>query len=144
MKPVTILMRRSILSRTFPSLCVRVSIFKADDKHDVLNYHPISILSSLVKLMDAIVAQKLSDFLLPLISSQQHGFVRGRSTVTNLLVFNSFASNIYENNVQVDEVYIDFSKAFDSVSHARLFSKLWNFGIRGSLHQWIASYLSDH
>ena len=71
------------------------------------------------------------------------GFVRVRSTVTNLLVFNSFASNMYENHVQVDAVYIDFSKAFHSVSHARLLSKLWNFGIRGSLHQWIASYLSD-
>ena len=49
---------------------------------------------------------------------------------------------MYENHVQVDTVYIDFSKAFDSVCHARLLSKLWNLSIRGLLHQWIASYLS--
>ena len=81
MKPVTILMRRSILSGTFPSLWKHAFViptFKAGDKHDVSNYRSISILSSLAKLMNAIVAQKLSDFLLFLITSQQHGFVRVR------------------------------------------------------------------
>ena len=145
-KPVTLLMRRSIASGNLPSVWKHafvIPIFKAGDKHNVSNYRPISILSSLAKLVNAVMAQMLSDFLLPLIASQQHGFVNSLSTGTNLLVFNSFASNMYENHVQVDAVWIDFSQAFDSVNHAKLLSKLWNLGIRGTLYQWIVSYLSD-
>lgn len=73
---------------------------------------------------------------------EQHGFVKGRSIITNLLLYNEFLSNALDSSLQVDSIYTDFSKAFDTVDGI-LFSKIWNFGIRGSLFRWITSYLSN-
>ena len=67
----------------------------------------------------------------------QHGFCKGRSTCTNLLEsFNDWTLSIQDkHNVAV--AYIDFSKAFDSVSHEKLFVRLHAHGIRGTLLQWL-------
>jgi hypothetical protein len=58
------------------------------------------------------------------IMSAQHGFFKGRSTMTNLIEFTSYVSNCMENGVQEDAIYTDFSKAFDKVSH-RLLLRSW-------------------
>ena len=118
-------------------------IHKSGDRHNVMNYRPISILSTFSKLLDCIVSRKLAEFLCLHIARQQHGFLKGRSTVTNLLLFNNFVMSSLEYHTQVDVIYIDFSKAFDTVNHHRLLDKLWNVGIRGALHKWIYSYLSN-
>ena len=118
-------------------------IHKSGDRHDVMNYKPISILSTFSKLFDCIVSRKLAEFLWLHIARQQHGFLKGRSTVTNLLLFNNFVMSSLENHTQVDVIYSDFSKAFDTVNHHRLLDKLWNVGFCGALHKWIYSYLSN-
>ena len=72
----------------------------------------------------------------------QHGFRSGRPTSTNLLEsFNDWILSIeYKHSVTV--AYVDFSKAFDSVSHDKLFIRLASYGIRGNLLQWLHEYLS--
>ena len=72
----------------------------------------------------------------------QHGFVKGRSTLTNLLLFSDFIHEVFLDKQQVDSVYIDFSKAFDKVHHGLLLRKLQNAGIGGSLLKWLESYLT--
>jgi ribonucleases P/MRP protein subunit RPP40 len=69
--------------------------------------------------------------------SAQHGFFKGRSTVTNLIEFTSYVLNCMENGVQVDAVYTNFSKAFDKVSHSLLLRKLSNLGFSGIFLNWI-------
>ena len=67
------------------------------------------------------------------ISGSQHGFVRCRSTVSNLACYLNSISKFIDNKKQVDSVYLDFSKAFDSVCHALLIHKL-NMGILGNAY----------
>jgi hypothetical protein len=77
--------------------------------------------------------------------SAQHGFFKGRSTVTNLIEFTSYyVLNCMKNGVQVDAIYTDFSKAFDKVSHMLLLRKLAKLGFGGSFLAWIVSYFTGH
>ena len=78
------------------------------------------------------------------IARGQHRFTRSRSTITNLLLFTNYVSQSFESGHEVDALYIDFSKAFDSVSHIRLLQKVWNAGIRSNLYRWMRSYLTHH
>ena len=89
------------------------------------------------------MANKLADVCLSKIAAQQHGFVKGRSTATNLLNLVNYIQEQIVLGSQTDIVYLDFSKAFDSVIHNKLIEKLHNFGIQGILLVWIKSYLTD-
>ena len=79
----------------------------------------------------------------PALRQSQHGFMMGRSTVTQLLCFLQEIGSALDNGSQTDVVYLDFSKAFDSVSHKLLIKKLHSYGIEGELLHWFSSYLSD-
>jgi len=105
------------------------------------NYRPISITCVTRKLLEPIVSSKIHDHLvnnnIRPISNSQHGFVRGRSTCTNLLEsLNNWTSNT-QDGCQTTVIYIDFSKAFDVVQHDKLFVKLRAYGIGRVLLQWI-------
>ena len=77
-----------------------------------------------------------------LISDDQHGFVPGRNCITQLLVCMEEWTRRMENNLSFDVIYTDFSKAFDSVPHVRLFRKIRAMGIEGDVLKWIKSFLS--
>jgi hypothetical protein len=76
-------------------------------------------------------------------SEFQHGFVSGRSTVTNLCSFTQFVAECFDARLQVDVVYTDFSKAFDRLDHRILLCKLREFGLSESLLQFFESYLGS-
>lgn len=144
--PVVRLFSGILSSGTFPSSWKHsyiLPIHKSGDKCDVKNYRPISIISSLPKLLDAFIAGELSDMLLGRLASQQHGFIKGRSTLTNLLVFNDLLSEALVKSHRVDAIYTDMSKAFDRINHTLLLNKIWSFGVRGILFKLMESYLLD-
>ena len=77
-----------------------------------------------------------------LLSSNQHGFISSRSTVTQLLNYlDKCAESIVDGKV-VDTIYLHFEKAFDTVPHQRLVGKLKVYGIHGDLIKWANEYLS--
>ena len=78
-----------------------------------------------------------------LLSPRQHGFINGRSTVTQLLTYLECCAKKVADGEVVDVVYLDFQKAFDTVPHARLIKKLSSYGIDGELLAWITEYLKD-
>ena len=79
----------------------------------------------------------------PHFSQWQHGFLPGKSTVSQLSqVVHQFGKAL-EKRQQVDVIYLDFPKAFDKVSHCKLLFKLECLGIRGSLLGWFRSYLTN-
>ncbi|BES89632.1 Retrotransposon protein [Nesidiocoris tenuis] len=84
------------------------------------------------------ITPPVRQFLIP----EQHGFLSGRSTVTNLMVFQDYILEAFRRGRQVDCVYTDFSKCFDKIPHPQLFAKLREFGFHGELYQWLVSYLS--
>lgn len=77
------------------------------------------------------------------IVEEQHGFTPGRSTTSNLAIFNDYLSTSIDRGDQVDVIYMDFCKAFDKVDHAALLSKLKQHEIDGPILAWIESYLSE-
>ena len=73
----------------------------------------------------------------------QHGFLKGRSTCTNLLESINDWTLYIENAEAVVIAYIDFSKAFDSVCHEKLFVRLLSYGIDGALLKWLRNFFCD-
>ena len=111
---------------------------------DPANYRPVSLTSVFGKIMERVIAADMIDYLLRnnlLNTSQhQHGFLSKRSTLTNLLEsFGDWTISI-ENKLPNRVAYIDFSRAFDSVSHPKLLHKLKSYGIDGILLDWVASF----
>ena len=76
------------------------------------------------------------------ISESQHGFLRGKSCFSNLLHCFNKIDEILFNGDEVDIIYLDFQKAFDSVPHRRLLNKLKMYGITGKTLEVISDFLS--
>ena len=112
------------------------------DQNVVTNYRPISLLCILSKVLERYVFNRLIDYLSHSLSEHQHGFLKGRSTVTQMLCFLHKIGKALDKASQTD-IYLDLSKAFDSVSHSRLLFKLHSAGIKGCLLSWLSDYLAN-
>ncbi len=111
----------------------------------VSNYRPISLTCVACKVMESILRDNIFSFLRErkLISPNQHGFTPGKSTVTQLIeCLNSWHQSLDEGKA-VDVIYLDFSKAFDTVSHQKLLEKLPSYGISGKAFRWIEAFLTN-
>ena len=76
-----------------------------------------------------------------LFAQEQHGFLEGRSCITNLLETLDEWTKISDMKGRVDCIYLDFKKAFDSVPHQRLLTKVKGYKISGKIFEWISSFL---
>ena len=105
------------------------------------NYRPISLLCILSKVLEHCVCIKLYDHVKQFVSRLQHGLLRNRSCVTQLLsVLNTIGRNL-DKNIQTDVIYLDFAKAVDSVDHSVMRQKLKRYGVEGSTLAWFTDYL---
>jgi hypothetical protein len=118
-------------------------LFKKGSKLEAVNYRPVSLTSVCCKLMEGIVRDELMEYFYEnkLISKQQHGFVKRRACVTNLLECQNIVSKSISEGNSVDVLYTDFSKAFDKVSHKKLIYKLTAYGVRGRMLSWVEAFL---
>ena len=119
-------------------------LFKKGERNQAGNYRPISITSSCCKVMESIIHDSMSSYLLSndLISDSQHGFLKKRSTLSNLLYSIRHWLSSLNSGKSTYIIYVDFAKAFYSVSHTKLLHKLNSYGISGHLHSWISAWLS--
>ena len=122
-----------------------VPIFKKGSKSDANNYRPVSLTSVPCKIMESVIKEAILSYIESnnLITEHQHGFVSGRSCLTNLLEVLEAWTRILDSGYGVDVIYLDYKKAFDTVPHGRLLQKLVTFGIHESTLQWIKSFLED-
>lgn len=146
--PICLLLQKSFECSSLPTIWRTATIkpiFKRGDKFEAKNYRPISLIPIVAKVMESIIVDVMKEFLLlhNIIPSQQHGFTRGRSVVTNLLTCLNDWTNSVDSGSSVDVVYLDFSSAFDRVPKQRLLSKLEHVGIRGRLLLWVSAFLSS-
>ena len=97
------------------------------------------------KVLESIVIDSIIDHVRihKLIKESQHGFLKGRSCLTNLLEFLEFVSSYVDQRHPVDVIYLDFQKAFDKVPHRRLMLKINSLGIVGDVYNWIENWLKD-
>ena len=120
-------------------------VYKSGVASDPGNYRPIALTSVFCKLMERVISAEILQYCkrYGLISEQQHGFLSKRSTVTNLLSGHNDWTSAISNHNSVAVAYIDFMKAFDSVCHKKLFTRLSSLGITGNLLDWIKNFLTD-
>ena len=118
-------------------------IFKSGSKLDAVNYRPVSLTVICCKIMEGCLRDSLTEYLYVngLISAEQHGFVRRKACVTNLLECQNLITKSIWDNKAVDIVYTDFSKAFDKVAHRKLLHKMKAYGIDGLMGNWVGAFL---
>ena len=122
-----------------------VPIHKSGSKAIMANFRPVALTSVVCKVMERIICSAIMSFLDTnrLISEQQHGFVRGRSCQTNILLCLEKWTEVVDGGNSVDVAYFDYAKAFDKVSHRLLLVKLQAYGIDGKLLRWLGNYLEN-
>lgn len=128
-------MKRSIIS----------PIFKQGNRKDLCNYRPISILPYFSKLLEKIVYTRLYSYIdkMNLLYPLQHGFRSGHSTVMSLLDMHNQITKAIDTKKFSVGIFLDLSKAFDTVDHEILIKKMEKYGIRGTPLAWFRSYLSS-
>lgn len=144
--PLTLLYNKSLLSGEFVDewkISFINPIYKSGPKQLIKNYRPISKISAIPKLLEKIITDKFYASVKQFLSPSQHGFIKGRSSATNLVLFTNFCLNEIEKGFQVDVLYTDFIKAFDRVHHGLLLQKLKLLGCDRYFLLWLESYLSD-
>ena len=146
--PLTHLFNLSFSSGTFPSKLKTsrtIPIFKAGNPLSCDNYRPISLLSSLSKILEKIISIKLVNHLEinHLLHPNQYGFQHNKSTVHHLLHLTNHITQELNSKKFCIGVFLDLKKAFDVVSHNILLKKLKKLGINGVTLKWFKSYLSN-
>lgn len=145
-KPLEIIFRKSIESGQLPTQWKEAQvtpIFKKGDRSVPGNYRPVSLTSVICKVMESIIREALMGHMKSneLFCDEQHGFVPGRSCMTQLLVCLDEWTEALDKGDPLDTIYLDFRKAFDTVPHKRLSNKIKSYGIGGKISTWIADYL---
>ena len=147
-EPLSKLFNPSLATGQLPSDWTRANItpiHKKGSKHLPNNYRPISLTCTVVKIMEHLIHQELSQFLSnnnKLITSQ-HGFRSKHSCQTQLLETVHHWANALDQRSSVHVIFLDFSKTFDTVPHLKLCAKLDNIGVRGNILSWIKAFLTN-
>ncbi len=133
--PLAHIFNLSLSMGVFPTklkLCRVVPIFKAGNNMECDNYRPISLLSSISKILEKIVSEKLVQHLTSnnLLYVHQYGFLPKKSTEHNLLHVVNYISQALNDGNYCTGVFIDLKKAFDVCSHPILLKKLEKMGVR--------------
>lgn len=145
-QPLAHLFNLSFRTGVFPDhfkLAKVIPIYKNGDKHLISNYRPISLLPTLSKIMEKLMLKRLQSYLTKInyLSNSQYGFRKNCTTELALLhIVNNVMNNMEVKNITIG-LFLDLSKAFDSINHDILLKKLNHIGIRGTMYDWFVSYL---
>ena len=146
--PITYLMNLSLQQGVFPSQLKTANItpvHKGGPSDVATNYRPISVLTTLSKLLEKLVHHRLINFLTAnnIISNSQFGFRKKHSCDMPLILATDFIHQSLDAGYHVLGIYLDLKKAFDVVSHSTLIEKLFFYGVRGVSLNWFSSYLNN-
>lgn len=119
-------------------------LFKKGDPSKMENYRPISLLQSFSKIFEIVMSSRLLEFMkhCKILNPNQHGYLRGKSTITAIYRFTQSIMEQLENRKLALGMFVDLSKAYDSLDVNILLQKLLRYGIRGPAYKWLGSYLS--
>mgnify|MGYP002172651834 CR=1 FL=1 len=124
-----------------------IPIHKKDKKNAVKNYRPISLLPIFSKVFEKVIFTSLYSYLISnnLISDKQSGFIKGDSTINQLLSITHMIQSAFDcdTSKEVRSIYLDISKAFDKVWHSGLIIKLKQNGIKGKMLDKLSNFLTN-
>ena len=122
-----------------------IPLFKNSDPENITNYHPISVLPCFSKVLERIRYNRLYKYLCEekLLCSKQFGFQKGHSTDHAIVHLVDQIYESFENDNYTLGVFMDLSKAFDTVDHSILLKKLETYGVNTTNLAWFASYLNS-
>jgi len=143
-----IIFTQSMSTGTIPSdwLTANVTpVFKKNDRSNPSNYRPISLTSVCCKVMEHIIYHSVMEHLQQhqILNQHQYGFRQGYSCEAQLVSVVEDISHNLDQQKQIDLIFLDFCKAFDTVPHCRLLLKLSSYGIQNKTHSWIKSWLTQ-
>ena len=138
--------KKSLASMTLPGDWKQAhvsALYKKGNRQDPGNYRPVSLTSVVGKVVEEFIRDW---FVLHLrenniLSPQQFRFVSGRSTSLQLLHLLNTLTKVFDKGGEVDVVYMNFQKAFDSIPHERMMAKLEGYGVRDPILSWVRSFL---
>ena len=138
----------SLSCGTFPDrlkIAKVIPVYKSDDKSTISNYRPISVLPVFSKILERIMYNRLLNYLdlHKILTDKQYGFREKRSTSLALIDLIDKLSEEIDNKKFSVGIFIDLSKAFDTVDHQILLDKLYMYGVRGHVYKWFESYLKN-
>ena len=146
---ISILFQKSLDSGILPKDWTDANItpvYKKGDKHAPENYRPVSLTSVISKTLEHIICHHLHAHFEKhkVLTDVNHGFRSGYSCETQLTITIDELAQNTDAGFQTDIAILDFSKAFDTVPHRNLLHKLKSYRVRGSLYNWISSFLCKH
>ena len=146
--PLAYIINMSLLTGVYPDLLKVVKVIpihKGGSTQDVNNYRPISLLSIFDKIIEKIMHNRLYTFLElhNILFRNQFGFRKNNSTVHTLVQITEMIKASIDSGKYGCGIFIDLRKAFDTVNHEILLTKLEHYGIRGNLLNWFMSYLTN-
>ena len=145
-KPSELIFNASFTTGIVPGefkVAIVIPIFKKGSQYDLSNYRPISLLSVFNKILEKLMYIRLIKFLdKNVLSENQFGFRSGHSTQQAILCIIDRIQRAINNRNYSCGIFLDFSKAFDTINHNILIKKLEYYGVRGVANNWFVSYLS--
>lgn len=120
-------------------------IYKQGPRNMFGNYRPIAILSTMEKILEHYISKHVTRYIVSnnIICSNQYGFQKGMSTTILLKDFANLINGKLNSNKVIMALFIDFTKAFDTIRHDLLLKSLELIGIRGKLLMWFTNYLKN-
>ncbi|KAK4812899.1 hypothetical protein QYF61_027293 [Mycteria americana] len=144
-RPLSIIFEKLWRSRDVPEDWKKANatpIYKKGLKEDPENYRPIGLTSVLGKVMERILLGAITSQMKHVIGKSQHGFPKAKSCLTNLIAFYNKVTCSVDVRQVVDIVYLDFSKAFNAVSHSLLLEKLMHYALDKWSVLWVGNWLT--
>ena len=148
--PLMIILKKSIANGEIPEIYKMAYITPIHKggkkcKHQPESYRPVSLTSHIMKIYERIIAKNIIQHLIrnQLFNKNQHGFVPGKSTQTQLLLYYKDIYEALQEGINIDMVFLEFACAFDKVDHEILLRKIVKHKIKGKLAIWIKEFLNQ-